>query len=242
MSNRLTISDYYDYKLLRVTCILIIYLLPPKSGKKGLTLEEKRTKLLQFFIKDHLFYTIKEVESLGGKFTGIHPMQIKEVLTSLVDDGLVNSEKCGVSILFWCFEYDKQKKVKEMLSKEEQKLGNLNKQFNELQEKIKFEESVRKIDDAEFKMNEISRLTNIKKELTNKFESSGFNMEKVDEVQKNLQNEIEIGEICTDNIESMLYHFKNSNGIDRKVFNQELGIPEEFKDFPNLNEFFAKLK
>lgn len=37
------------------------------------------------------------------KEKGITPMSVKEVVQSLVDDGLADSEKIGTSIYFWAF-------------------------------------------------------------------------------------------------------------------------------------------
>ena len=64
--------------------------------KKGVSFEEKRTRLLSIFTTDPTFYHIKEIEKLGAK-KGIHPMIIKDVLDSLIGDNLVDQEKVGAS-------------------------------------------------------------------------------------------------------------------------------------------------
>lgn len=50
-------------------------------------------------------YNIKEIETIASKKTGISSMQIKDILKLLVDDGFVNCEKCGISNIYWSFEY-----------------------------------------------------------------------------------------------------------------------------------------
>lgn len=53
------------------------------------------------FQKD--FYTLKELERLCHKEKGIPSMTVKDVLMSLVFDGLVDSDKIGTSVYFWAF-------------------------------------------------------------------------------------------------------------------------------------------
>lgn len=48
------------------------------------------------------FFTLKELEKIAPKRKGIVFQSVKEVLQSLVDDGLVSSDKCGVQTVFWC--------------------------------------------------------------------------------------------------------------------------------------------
>ena len=47
------------------------------------------------------FFTLKELERLCQKEKGITSMSVKEVLQSLVDDSLVDTEKIGTSVYFW---------------------------------------------------------------------------------------------------------------------------------------------
>lgn len=53
------------------------------------------------FQKD--FFQLKDLEKLCPKEKGITSMSVKEVVQSLVDDGIVDSEKIGTSIYFWAF-------------------------------------------------------------------------------------------------------------------------------------------
>lgn len=199
-----------------------------------------RSKLLHFFTREHMFYNIKEVEAQGSKFTGVHSMQIKELLQSLVDDGLVNAEKCGITTLYWCFEYDKHKKMKVMVEKSQKKNEDLSKEIQRLTKTIKSEEAKRTKGNGGEMMQKITNLNKEKSALQEKMSSSAFDVDRVECIKKELQNEISNGEIYTDNIESLIYYFNKNNGIGREMFKHELGIPEEFKDFPNLDERFSK--
>ncbi|KAJ7497296.1 Mnd1 family-domain-containing protein [Mycena latifolia] len=70
---------------------------------RGLSAEEKRVKLLEIFHESKDFYQLKELEKLGPKLKGIVSQSVKEVLQSLVDDGLVQADKIGSSNFFWSF-------------------------------------------------------------------------------------------------------------------------------------------
>ena len=73
------------------------------GNKKGLSLEEKRKKMMEIFYETKDVFLLKDLEKIAPKSKGITPMSVKDVVTSLVDDGLVDSEKIGTSIYFWAF-------------------------------------------------------------------------------------------------------------------------------------------
>lgn len=70
------------------------------SKKRGLSLEEKREKMLQIFYESQDFYLFKELEKLGPK-KGVISQSVKDVVQSLVDDDLVSKDKIGTSVYFW---------------------------------------------------------------------------------------------------------------------------------------------
>ena len=72
-------------------------------SKKGLSLEEKRKKMMEIFYESKDVYLLKDLEKIAPKLKGITSMSVKDVVTSLVDDGLVDSDKIGTSIYFWAF-------------------------------------------------------------------------------------------------------------------------------------------
>nr|GEU67966.1 meiotic nuclear division protein 1 homolog [Tanacetum cinerariifolium] len=71
-----------------------------KSKKRGLSLEEKREKMLQIFYDSQGFYLLKELEKLGPR-KGVISQSVKDVVQSLVDDDLVSKDKIGTSVYFW---------------------------------------------------------------------------------------------------------------------------------------------
>ncbi|KAH9762745.1 Meiotic nuclear division protein 1-like [Citrus sinensis] len=67
------------------------------SKKRGLSLEEKRGKILEIFYESQDFYLLKELEKLGPK-KGVITQSVKDVVQSLVDDDLVLKDKIGTSL------------------------------------------------------------------------------------------------------------------------------------------------
>ncbi|MCJ8749061.1 hypothetical protein PDJAM_G00171860 [Pangasius djambal] len=73
------------------------------SKKKGLSLEEKRSRMMEIFFETKDVFQLKDIEKIAPKSKGITPMSVKEVLQSLVDDNMVDSERVGTSNYFWAF-------------------------------------------------------------------------------------------------------------------------------------------
>lgn len=72
------------------------------SKKRGLSLEEKRERLLAGFHDSEDVFVLKEVEKMGVS-KGVTIQSVKDVLQSLVDDDLVHQERIGASNYFWAF-------------------------------------------------------------------------------------------------------------------------------------------
>ena len=67
-----------------------------------------------FLQKD--FFQLKELEKQCQKEKGITSMSVKDILTSLVDDGMVDTEKIGTSVYFWAFPSKASQNVSRMRS------------------------------------------------------------------------------------------------------------------------------
>ncbi|XP_076995691.1 meiotic nuclear division protein 1 homolog isoform X1 [Tamandua tetradactyla] len=73
------------------------------SKKKGLSAEEKRTRMMEIFFETKDVFQLKDMEKIAPKEKGITSMSVKEVLQSLVDDGMVDCERIGTSNYYWAF-------------------------------------------------------------------------------------------------------------------------------------------
>ncbi|KAG9151360.1 hypothetical protein Leryth_020959 [Lithospermum erythrorhizon] len=85
------------------TTLLALFLLSNNlkmSKKRGLSLDEKREKMLQIFYDSQDFFLLKELEKMGPK-KGVISQSVKDVIQTLVDDDLVLKDKIGTSVYFW---------------------------------------------------------------------------------------------------------------------------------------------
>mmetsp|Transcript_7206 Transcript_7206/g.18269 ORF Transcript_7206/g.18269 Transcript_7206/m.18269 type:complete len:209 (-) Transcript_7206:50-676(-) len=81
------------------------------SGKKrGLSLEDKRGKVMQIFHESMDVFLFKDVEKLAVK-KGVTFQSVKEVVQSLVDDDMVHQDKIGISNFLWAFPSETSSKV-----------------------------------------------------------------------------------------------------------------------------------
>ncbi|XP_071446960.1 meiotic nuclear division protein 1 homolog [Hetaerina americana] len=84
------------------------------SKRKGLSVEEKKKKMLEIFHESLDFYQLKELEKIAPKQKGVIAQSVKDVIQSLVDDGLVDTDKIGTSVYYWSYP-SKTRKSKERL-------------------------------------------------------------------------------------------------------------------------------
>jgi len=87
------------------------------SGKRGLSLEDKRAKVLEVFHETKSVFQLKEVEKLAGK-KGVTFQSIKDVVQSLVDDDLVHQEKIGQTNYLWSFPSEASVKIENAIKAE----------------------------------------------------------------------------------------------------------------------------
>lgn len=86
------------------------------SKRKGVSAEEKRIRVLQLFHEKKDFFQLKELEKIAPKEKGVIVQSVKDVVQSLVDDGLVDTDKIGTSIYYWSYPSKaKQSKKKKLL-------------------------------------------------------------------------------------------------------------------------------
>ena len=94
-----------------------------KNEQNILLTKSAMHSLLESFLYTFLQFVwmvllLKEVERLAFKEKGIVSQSVKEVLQSLVDDDMVNSDKIGSSVYFWAFPSNslvmKKKKLNEL--------------------------------------------------------------------------------------------------------------------------------
>ncbi|CAK9328263.1 unnamed protein product [Citrullus colocynthis] len=135
------------------------------SKKRGLSLDEKREKMLQIFYESQDFFLLKELEKLGPR-KGVISQSVKDVVQSLVDDDLVSKEKIGTSVYFWSLPScagnqlrNVYRKLESDLQTSKNRLEELTEQSNELkkgrEESEEREEALAKLKAIELKHKEL---------------------------------------------------------------------------------------
>ncbi|KAJ2443001.1 Meiotic nuclear division protein 1, partial [Coemansia sp. RSA 2440] len=97
-----------------------------------LSLEEKRKRMLDIFHEMPEPFLLKELERIGPKQKGIVSQSVKDVVQSLVDDGMCHCEKVGTSNFFWAFPSEAAVKRKNKMMQLEKELAQMQAKQKEL--------------------------------------------------------------------------------------------------------------
>ncbi|XP_031964127.1 meiotic nuclear division protein 1 homolog isoform X5 [Corvus cornix cornix] len=114
--------------MLLVWLIFVVGTPASESKKKGLSFEEKRARMMEIFFETKDVFQLKDLEKIAPKEKGITSMSVKEILQSLVDDGMVDTDRIGTSNYFWAF-------PSKALHARKRKLEELESQFAESSQK-----------------------------------------------------------------------------------------------------------
>ncbi|XP_038611105.1 meiotic nuclear division protein 1 homolog isoform X1 [Tachyglossus aculeatus] len=200
------------------------------SKKKGLSAEEKRTRMMEIFFETKDVFQLKDMEKIAPKEKGITAMSVKEVLQSLVDDGMVDSERIGSSNYFWAF-------PSKALHTRKCKLEALESQLSEgNQKKENLQQSIEK---AKIGREDTEERTMLAKELTSlrqQREQLKAEVEKYRECDPDVVEEIRQANIVakeaanrwTDNIFAIKSWAKKKFGFEENKIDKSFGIPEDF--------------
>lgn len=198
-------------------------------SKRGLSVEEKRKRMLDWFFETQDFYQLKDVEKLCATEKGITVNTIKDILTSLVDDGLVDSEKIGTSLYYWALPSKNLKTRQETLKKLEKELQEEKEKNERLKQNL--ESSKSNPDDPERRaelLEQIQHLSQMQKKLEKELEEY---KENDPEVYKEKRAEIEMcKKACNrwiDNIFSLKSYLKRKFNVDNSVIDKQFEIPTE---------------
>lgn len=200
------------------------------SKKKGLSFEEKRDRMLEVFYTHKDVYQLKDLERICPKEKGITSQSVKEVLTSLCDDGMVDTEKVGTSVYFWAFPSKALNLRKRKIEELEEKVDNLKRK------KISLEKNLEK---ANIGKEETDERRHILTELREKLKEKGeINLELLQlrecdpqhlkQMQKENEMALEASNRWTDNVFSLRPWCKKKFCLEESQFNKQFEIPEDF--------------
>ncbi|KAM9295776.1 meiotic nuclear division protein 1 homolog [Morus bassanus] len=200
-----------------------------KSKKKGLSFEEKRARMMEIFFETKDVFQLKDIEKIAPKEKGITSMSVKEILQSLVDDGMVDTDRIGTSNYFWAF-------PSKALHARKQKLKELESQFAESsQKKEALQKSIEKSkigreDTAERAalIEELAALRQKKEQLKAEIDKyRECDPDVVEEMRQTNKIAKEAANRWTDNIFSIKSWAKRKFGFEESRIDKSFGIPED---------------
>lgn len=200
------------------------------SKKRGLSLEEKRTRMLELFFERKEFFLLKELEKIAPKEKGITSMSVKEVVQSLVDDNLVDTDKIGTSVYFWAY-------PSKAIHTRQQKLTQLTEQVNECEKKIASTTKLLKqagsgreqSDERNLILEELTQKEKLCKELEQELERyRECDPELLENLQKETLMSKEGTNRWTDNVFTIKSWCERKFGLEKKMIDKSFGIPEDF--------------
>lgn len=200
------------------------------SKKKGLSLEEKRARMMEIFFESKDVFQLKDIEKIAPKSKGIAPMTVKEVLQSLVDDNMVDCERVGTSNYYWAF-------PSKALNARKHKLEELQKQVSDAkQRKLSVEKAVEKAKVGREDTKERSSLLKELQSLRNERTQLQAELEKYRECDPDVIEEIRKSNVVakdavsrwTDNVFAIKSWTKKKFSFDDSRIDKAFGIPEDF--------------
>jgi len=200
------------------------------SKKRGLSHEEKRTRMLEYFFEKKDFYQLKELEKSLPKEKGITPMSVKDVLTSLVDDCMVDTEKIGTSVYFWAFPSKASQNRKRKINELEGQLEDVRQKRQLTEQQINKSSIGREVsDDRDACLAQLASMQQERQALLTDIQKY---RECDPEVMQTMKDETvtahEAVNRWTDNIFSTKSWAKNKFGFASDVLDKQFGIPEDF--------------
>ncbi|XP_027492012.1 meiotic nuclear division protein 1 homolog isoform X2 [Corapipo altera] len=223
------INTHFRIGICQETLNLEVDWIVSKSKKKGLSFEEKRARMMEIFFETKDVFQLKDIEKIAPKEKGITSMSVKEILQSLVDDGMVDTDRIGTSNYFWAF-------PSKALHARKRKLEELESQFAESsQKKEALQKSIEKSkigreDTAERAalMEELAALRQKKEQLKAEIDKyRECDPDVVEEMRQTNKVAKEAANRWTDNIFSIKSWAKRKFGFEESRIDKGFGIPED---------------
>eukprot|EP01114_Cavostelium_apophysatum_P021450 TRINITY_DN7486_c0_g1_i2.p1 TRINITY_DN7486_c0_g1~~TRINITY_DN7486_c0_g1_i2.p1 ORF type:complete len:240 (-),score=47.53 TRINITY_DN7486_c0_g1_i2:40-657(-) len=197
------------------------------SKKRGLSADEKRIKLKEFFIETKDVFTLKQLETTAAKQKGIVAQSIPDVLKSLVDDNIVKSDKIGSGNYYWCFPSDESNAKNVRIQALTGEIETLKRKRDQLlQDKT---EATKGRDASEERTAKLAKLAALKTENA-KFKKqladlADNNPELMEAMKRDTKIAKDAANRWTDNIFSLKSHITNNFGVDGESFSNSFGVP-----------------
>ncbi|XP_018935334.1 meiotic nuclear division protein 1 homolog isoform X2 [Cyprinus carpio] len=200
------------------------------SKKKGLSLEEKRSRMMEIFFETKDVFQLKDIEKIAPKSKGITPMSVKEVLQSLVDDNMVDTERVGTSNYYWAFPSKALHARKCRLEELERQHEDGNQRKKALQQAVDKAKVGREVnEERENLLKELTALKQQRDQLKAELEKyKECDPEVVEEIRKANITAKEAVSRWTDNVFAIKSWAKKKFGFENSSLDKAFGIPEDF--------------
>eukprot|EP00162_Nutomonas_longa_P002889 comp13549_c0_seq1/m.18855 comp13549_c0_seq1/g.18855 ORF comp13549_c0_seq1/g.18855 comp13549_c0_seq1/m.18855 type:complete len:203 (-) comp13549_c0_seq1:59-667(-) len=200
---------------------------------KGVSAEEKRTRLLEIFTESADFFQLKDLEKIAPKQKGIIVQSVKDVLQSLVDDNLVTSDRIATSNFFWALPSNMAMKRKQRIEDLEDKKEVLKKQKKMLEDgKKAHQEEKEEEGRAEIVSKNIELKEKYQKLKDRLSELNAVDHETYEKIIKDTKIAKDAANRWTDNIFTTKSWISNKFNIDSSTIDQQFGIPDDL-DYVN---------
>jgi hypothetical protein len=158
-------------------------------------------------------YRLKDLESILPKAKGIVSQSVKEVLQSLVDDGLVDSDKIGAGNFFWAFPSKATRTRQNKLEKVQGELVQL--QANAKDAESRKRKALEGREDTEERRAKLAKLEKLRAEVSeadSKLKQYSSNDPAVvEEMKRSVDVAIAAANRWTDNVFTLISLFKQGN-------------------------------
>ncbi|XP_012285251.1 meiotic nuclear division protein 1 homolog [Orussus abietinus] len=199
------------------------------SKRKGVSVDEKRLRMLQLLYEKKEFFTLKELEKIAPKEKGIVVQSVKDILQALVDDALVRSDKIGTSIYYWTFPGENIAAVENQVAEANRKIVETEFKFERLKSECDREQIGK--EDTKERRNLIAEVEELKKKKERlKVQIAKFNAsdpEVISEMEKKSLEYKETANVWTDNIFAIQSWCKKKFDIAEEELNKRFNIPED---------------
>lgn len=199
------------------------------SHRKGLSHEEKRQKMMELFYEKKDFFQLKELEKIGPKEKGVISQAVKDVVQSLVDDGMVDTEKIGTSVYFWAFPSKAFNTRKRKLDDMDCRLQDLNTKVKISVNKVEQGKNGREEDEARMEaLASLRELQETQNELQMEIQKyCDSDPEVLAQIKEDSQVAHAAANRWTDNVFNIKSWCKNKFHIEEEMLNKQFNIPEE---------------
>ncbi|CAH8856807.1 unnamed protein product [Trichobilharzia szidati] len=186
--------------------------------------------MLDFFYEKKDFFQLKELERLCQKEKGINSMSVKDVLMSLVHDGLVDTEKIGTSVYFWSFPSKAAQKLKISIEKLKENIETTRNQLSKTMKAL--DEASSKREDTEERrqvINELVEKKGLLESLSVELQDlRRYDPDRLQELKQQQLTALDAANRWTDNIFVIKSWLNNKFSIDEATFCRQFEIPENF--------------